>query len=259
MRDVSILIVDDTATAREVVRKALQHNFGTETVLTAADGREALEILGRSRVDIIISDWNMPRMDGEELLYAVRQNEATKKTPFIMMTSNEDRDFIVTAIQLGVTNYIIKPFTPHELTEKLRAAWSSHFRRREDRHAYLPKHRVKVIIDGNASFGEFLDLSQTGGQIRLSSHPSLTLFKVCELRLELIDTEGIDSNTTVIDSLYGMIVRLEAVNSFHPADRMCRMGLYFNPGAMHKETSIQLGKFIKWLAGRTPELIGHEG
>ncbi|MDH3393401.1 MAG: response regulator receiver protein, partial [Desulfobulbaceae bacterium] len=110
----------------------------------------------------------------------------------------------------------------------------------------------------NASYGEFLDLSQTGGQIRLASHPSLTLFKVCELRLELIDTEGIDSNTTVIDSLYGMIVRLEAVDSFHPADRLCRMGLYFNPGTMHKETTVQLGKFIKWLAGRTPELLGQE-
>lgn len=112
MRDVSILIVDDTATAREMVIRALRHSFGTETILTAADGREALTVLRENRVDIIISDWNMPGMDGEELLYEVRQNQATKKIPFIMMTSNEDRDFIVTAIQLGVTNYIIKPFTP---------------------------------------------------------------------------------------------------------------------------------------------------
>ena len=258
MREVSILIVDDTATARNLVRSTLQNHFGTETILTAANGREALDILRQNRVDIIISDWNMPVMTGEEFLYEVRQNPATKKTPFIMMTSNEDRDFIVTAIQLGVTNYIIKPFTPHELNEKIRSAWGFHWRRREDRHAYLPKHQVKVIVDGKTTTGEFLDISQTGALIKLSSHPSLTLFKVCELRLELIDPAGIDINSTVIDSLYGMIVRLEAENSFHPADRMCRMGLYFNPGTMRREVSAELGKFIKWLAGRTPELIGQE-
>lgn len=259
MRDVSILIVDDTATARNMVRSTLQNHFGTEHIYTAADGKEGLAILRQYRVDIIISDWNMPEMNGEEFLYEVRQNQATKKTPFIMMTSNDNRDFIVTAIQLGVTNYIIKPFTPNELTEKIRAAWGLHSRRRAARHAYLPKHQVKVIIDGKTTSGEFLDISQTGALIRLTSHPTLTLFKVCELRLELIDTEGIDPNTTVIDSLYGMIVRLEAENSFHPADRMCRMGLYFNQGTMHKDVAGQLSKFIKWLAGRTPELIGQEG
>ncbi|MDH4321257.1 MAG: response regulator, partial [Desulfobulbaceae bacterium] len=122
MRDVSILIVDDTATARNMVRSTLQNHFGTEHIYTAADGKEGLAILRQYRVDIIISDWNMPEMNGEEFLYEVRQNQATKKTPFIMMTSNDNRDFIVTAIQLGVTNYIIKPFTPNELTEKIRAA-----------------------------------------------------------------------------------------------------------------------------------------
>ena len=59
MRDVSILIVDDTATARNMVRSTLQNNFGTETLFTAADGKEALEILRQHRVDIIVSDWNM--------------------------------------------------------------------------------------------------------------------------------------------------------------------------------------------------------
>ncbi len=259
MRDVSILIVDDTETARNVVKTTLLNHLGTETVLTAADGREALRVISRQRVDIIISDWNMPVMNGEEFLYEVRQNEATLKTPFIMMTSNEDRDFIVTAIQLGVTNYIIKPFTPNELIEKIRSAWSSHWRRREDRHAYLPKHVVKVMVDDQTLPGQFLDISQTGGLIQLASHPALTLFKICELRLELIDPGGVDTNTTVIDALYGMVVRLEAVNSFHPADRMCRMALYFNPGTMRKDVTAQLAKFIKWLAGRTPELIGKEG
>jgi len=255
LRNAAILLVDDSSTLLNLVSKALKTTIGVENILTAGNGKEAMKILRDKQIDIIISDWNMPEMDGEELLYEVRNDPALKSTPFIMMTTNSDRDFIVTAIQLGVTNYLVKPFTPSELEEKLRLAWGAFNRRNAPRHAALPKHIVKIKIDGKDMKGQFVDLSQTGALVRLNNDPCLSLFKLCEVTLELIDPQGVDSNTAIISGLPGMIVRLVAENSFHPTSRICHMGLYFNPATMKKELAVKLSKILNWLTDRTPDLI----
>ncbi len=255
MRNTAILVVDDSPTVLDLVSKTLHTKIGVQNIQTAENGKDALKILQEKHIDIIISDWNMPTMDGEELLYEVRNDADLKHIPFVMMTANSDRDFIVTAIQLGVTNYLVKPFTPLELEEKLRLTWGSFNMRNTPRQAALPKHIVSMAVCNNVIKGHFLNLSQTGALVRLNNDPCLSLFKSCDITLELIDPQGVDRNAAIITGLPGIITRLTAEDSFHPTSKMCHMGLYFHPAKVSKELSTKLCKVLNWLADRTPDII----
>lgn len=113
-----VLIVEDDATLRKAIRHVVNSGLNADCVL-AKDGHEAWDILLANTFDIIISDWNMPRKSGDELLFEVRSHERTKNTPFLMLTSRSDKDSLITAIQAGVTDYVIKPFTPVTLLGKI--------------------------------------------------------------------------------------------------------------------------------------------
>jgi len=255
MKDISFLIVDDSPTLRTLVCKTIKAIFGSEDIHQAGNGQEALKLLRDIRIDLIISDWNMPVMDGEEFLYEVRQDPNLKNIPFIMMTTNADRDFLITAIQLGVTQYIVKPFTPDELERKARLSMNASHKRRAARYA-LPAHVASVHIDGQSMSGEIFDLSRTGARMRLENHAALGLYKTCEVDLKLLDPDGLEAGATVITSLMGMIVRLTAEDTLHPTSRQCQMGLYFNPGLMPRQLELKLNRLIKWLAESRPDVIG---
>ncbi|HOG16728.1 MAG TPA: response regulator [Syntrophales bacterium] len=113
-----ILIVDDFATMRKVIRNLLKQ-VGYENILEAEDGVSALRVLKAQKVDLIISDWNMPNMTGFELLKAVRADADLGKTPFLMVTAEALQDNVVAAVKAGVSNYIVKPFTAEVLNEKI--------------------------------------------------------------------------------------------------------------------------------------------
>ncbi len=114
----SILVVDDFATMRRIVKNILKQ-LGYENILEADDGASALEVLKREKIQFIISDWNMPQMSGIELLKTVRATEAWKDLPFLMVTANGQKENLIEAIKNRVNNYIIKPFTPETLMEKI--------------------------------------------------------------------------------------------------------------------------------------------
>lgn len=114
-----ILVVDDAAFIRDMVKKHLRTLLPGVTLMEAADGQRAVALLKKQSVDIILSDWEMPGLSGEELLAWVRSNEKHAKTPFIMVTSRGDREFVVKAVQAGVSDYLAKPFTPEELMTKV--------------------------------------------------------------------------------------------------------------------------------------------
>ena len=114
-----ILVVDDASFIRDMVKKNLRTMLPGVTLFDAADGNRAVSILKKQSVDIILSDWEMPGMSGEELLHWVRTNEAHAKIPFVMVTSRGDREFVVKAVQAGVSDYLVKPFTPDELMTKV--------------------------------------------------------------------------------------------------------------------------------------------
>jgi len=117
-KDLTVLIVDDFLTMRRIVRKILR-DLDFEDIIEAEDGSAALDVLKRTKVDLIVSDWNMPRMTGLELLKQVRSMDRIKDTPFLMVTAEAQKENILEAVKARVSNYIVKPFTAAVLEEKL--------------------------------------------------------------------------------------------------------------------------------------------
>lgn len=113
------LIIDDSATMRRIVVNSLQR-IGVTDVVEAGDGREALNKFDSS-VGFIITDWNMPNMAGVDFARAIRAREDGKTVPILMMTTRSLREDIITALESGVNNYVVKPFTPQVLKEKIDA------------------------------------------------------------------------------------------------------------------------------------------
>jgi len=115
---INILIVDDFATMRRILKNMLKQ-LGFVKIIEADDGTTALEQLKKGHFDLIISDWNMPKMTGLELLEAVRKMEETKDIPFLMVTAEAQKQNVINAVKAGVSNYVVKPFTAEQLQEKL--------------------------------------------------------------------------------------------------------------------------------------------
>jgi len=115
---IRILIVDDFSTMRRIIRNILKQ-LGFENVEEAENGADAYEMLNAEKFEFIITDWNMPVMDGLGLLKKVRTDPAMKTLPVLMVTAEAEKDKVVTAIQAGVNNYIVKPFTAEVLQEKM--------------------------------------------------------------------------------------------------------------------------------------------
>jgi len=117
-RKMKILVVDDFSTMRRIVKNILKE-LGYENVFEADDGTTAWSILKREKIDLIISDWNMPQMSGIELLKTVRTTESLKDLPFLMVTAEGQKENVLEAVKNRVNNYIVKPFTPETLMEKI--------------------------------------------------------------------------------------------------------------------------------------------
>jgi two-component system chemotaxis response regulator CheY len=113
-----VLIVDDQTSVRQMTRLALEQ-VGVRHVHEAENGVAAFRQATIQPLDLIISDFNMPEMDGLGLLRAVRGHQAIRKLPFILLTGRGDRELVMKAAQAGVNNYLVKPFTPQVLKEKI--------------------------------------------------------------------------------------------------------------------------------------------
>jgi len=113
-----VLVVDDFATMRRIVKGVLKQ-LGFSSIVEAEDGSAALEVLKKEKIGLIVSDWNMPKMTGLDLLKSVRADDNLKATPFIMVTAEGQKENVIEAVKAGVSNYIVKPFTPETFSEKL--------------------------------------------------------------------------------------------------------------------------------------------
>lgn len=116
--NMKILVVDDFSTMRRIVRNILKQ-LGYSNIEEAEDGVIALQKLKSDRFDFVVSDWNMPNMSGLDLLKAVRADAATKDIKFLMVTAEALQENVILAVQAGVNNYIVKPFTAETLKEKI--------------------------------------------------------------------------------------------------------------------------------------------
>ncbi|MEC6813958.1 chemotaxis response regulator CheY [Photobacterium toruni] len=113
-----ILIVDDFSTMRRIVKNLLR-DLGFNNTVEADDGLTALPLLKRGDFDFVVTDWNMPGMQGIDLLRQIRADDQLKHLPVLMITAEAKRDQIIEAAQAGVNGYIVKPFNAVTLKEKL--------------------------------------------------------------------------------------------------------------------------------------------
>ncbi len=120
-----VLVVDDFSTMRKIVMSILK-GLGYKDLTEAEDGAQAYSKLQGGGFGLVVSDWNMPNTDGLELLKMVRSDAALKDLPFLMITAETEKEKVVSAIQAGVSNYIVKPFTAEGLKEKLELIYKKH-------------------------------------------------------------------------------------------------------------------------------------
>ena len=113
-----VLVVDDFSTMRKIIKNILRQ-LGFNNIVEADDGSTAWETLNKDNIDFIVSDWNMPNMSGIDLLRKVRASEEYADIPFLMVTAEAQQENIIEAVQAKVSNYIVKPFTPETLGQKI--------------------------------------------------------------------------------------------------------------------------------------------
>lgn len=117
-KNMHILVVDDFPTMRRIVRTLLKE-LGFANVEEAEDGNEALTKLRSNPFELVVSDWNMPNLDGLEMLKKIRSDDALKHLPVLMVTAEAKKENIIAAAQAGASGYVVKPFTAATLEEKL--------------------------------------------------------------------------------------------------------------------------------------------
>jgi two-component system chemotaxis response regulator CheY len=124
MKDYKILVVDDFDTMVRIIKNILE-DLNYTNIVTARNGEYAWQILNKEKVDFIISDWNMPKMTGLELLIKVKESSDFAHIPFLMVTAEAEQRHIMDAVKAKVNQYIIKPFTTEMLKEKIHLAIKS--------------------------------------------------------------------------------------------------------------------------------------
>ncbi len=128
--DTRILIADDMPTIRDLVKSQMKA-MGFKNILEAADGDQAMQLLVSNHtsgtpIQLVISDWNMPKMTGLEFLKQVRASSDWVNLPFVLLTSESERDQVTEAILAGVSQYVVKPFAAKTFEEKLKGVWAKH-------------------------------------------------------------------------------------------------------------------------------------
>lgn len=193
LKNKTVLVVEDNATVRRFTASVLKNQLNCSSVIQASSANEALETikslkLRRGALHLILSDWEMPGMSGDEFLLAVRENPETADTPFIMVTARNDRDSIIMAAQAGVSEYIIKPFTAAALLQKITRAFDLQERRAMARFKTASGDKAEVIFtETNRYNAAVVNISQTGVLLRtpLFRHAPVCVHDMVKISLHL--------------------------------------------------------------------------
>jgi len=118
--DSDILVVDDSAAIRKILTRVLrQTGMAIQTIHEAGDGQEALALMAQHRIDLVLSDINMPKMDGLQLLASIKASPQWHSIPVVMITTEGGETKVAEAVRLGAAGYVRKPFTADQIKEKL--------------------------------------------------------------------------------------------------------------------------------------------
>jgi two-component system, chemotaxis family, chemotaxis protein CheY len=115
-----VLVVDDSSTMRRIIINTLK-KIGCDDTCEAGDGLEALKSLADTPADMVVTDWNMPEMTGPEFVRALRAMPDLAKIPVLMVTTQAAKEDVIVALKAGVNDYLVKPFTPDALKDKLQS------------------------------------------------------------------------------------------------------------------------------------------
>mgnify|MGYP003347687841 CR=1 FL=1 len=118
-----VLVVDDSTTMRRIIANTLK-KLGYEDIAEAGDGTEGLQAVSQAKPGLILTDWNMPKMDGREFVRSLRTLPDMAAVPVLMVTTHAEKSDVVLALQAGVNDYVVKPFTPEILKEKIELVMS---------------------------------------------------------------------------------------------------------------------------------------
>lgn len=160
----NVLVVDSSKIVQKIVASILKKDMGADMVILTGSGSEALDTIrkGDTRIDWVISGWELPGVSGYDFLRALRDNPATASIPFIMMTSYDDKDHIVQALEAGVTDYLIKPFTHQRFLDDIQRIISLQRRRKAARYKAPDENPVTIrFADGHEYKGTLMDISKT--------------------------------------------------------------------------------------------------
>jgi len=127
-RNIKILVVDDAPMIRRILKNLLKE-MGFTNIDEAEDGMVALQKLRSQKFDFVITDWNMPNLTGIELVQEIRKDPNLKQIPIMMVTAEAKKENIILALKSGVNNYIVKPFTPENVRNKIEAIFSAKSKR----------------------------------------------------------------------------------------------------------------------------------
>lgn len=253
MQNVKFLVVDDSPTVVSVVRSTLISRLGAEKIYTANNGQEALEILQTKDIDIIISDWEMPQLSGVELLQHVRKHHRVKDIPFIMMTARGGRDCVINAVQNGVSQYVVKPFSADKLEDAINKSWNGAKKRNSVRVSGLPSHTVCLYTPYGKLSPQVKNISKTGVLLQLTYDEQLKLFNKYQLDIQL--NELSHDKSFSISKLTGMVIRIEADDVNDSKSGLCNVALQLVNDANSDKNRVALTSLLEYLSINIPQII----
>lgn len=254
MRELKILVADNSAWTRSMIRRVLETRFGTTAIYEAEDGRRAIALLQALKIDMVITAVELAHTSGLVLLDFIKQNDKFSQMPVIIISSHEDDRTRVDAIQHGAVRYLLKPFKPDDLEMAVRTSWTDAGRRRTKRYSRLPAHTVTVTLDGGEIGGEAVDISIGGMAIRFPYLTSFTLYG--HYRLQIAFEAARDFGPFEIGPVEAALLRIEgSVDEIGEDEPRCICAFHFGPNAMDAASRERLEQLVARMAAEMPELI----
>lgn len=199
---VRVLIADDHEIIRDFTTQGLERKFENIIVDEAKNGKEAQKMMTKKRYDLIICDWELPLINGEELLKWMRNHQNLDETSFIMLTSRSEKEYIVRAFRAGIDSYLIKPFTIKGLTEKVLATVENLNRRKSER--YEIEGPITIRFGSRSMTGKLVDIGLGG---------FLGSFKRDDIHPGILDKVSFDlelSKDMIFPNMEGFVIRIQA-------------------------------------------------
>jgi CheY-like chemotaxis protein len=236
MPKLKILIVDDVASMRKFAKFSLEKSFPNIAVDEAANGKEAQARMEQVEYDLVLCDWEMPDITGDEVLDWMRRHPTLSATPFIMVTSRNDKQSVLKAIESGANSYVVKPYTAEMLAQKITAVMDKFDRRQHER--FNANGTVNVHFRDLVARGSIIDLSQGGVFCTFSREdPIPAVFEKVLLDIKLEN----ESKCNGIDSF---VIRIQAAEAFIDSENL---KLAFKFMEMPETKQSELAKFLSSL------------